>query len=166
MQNKLRDDINRQHAPDRLINETIEKLHRPQKKKNTVIYALPAAVLVAAVLLVCINLSLAREQMRYSEVEFLVLREVAVEETAETQRIELGEGTLIIKSSKEESLAPEELLTVEKTKIGEYNVCLGTDSEKNYYMAAFTMADTHYFFYARDCEKSQFEKYLKNFLKE
>lgn len=166
MQDKLREDINRQHASDRLINETIEKLHRPQKKKNTVIYALPAAVLVAAVLFVCINLSLAQEQMRYSEIEFLVLREMAVEETAETQRIELGEGTLVIKSSKEASLAPEELLAVEKTKVGEYNVCLGMDSEKNCYMAAFTMADTHYFFYARDCEKSEFEKYLKKFLKE
>lgn len=165
MQNKLRDDINRQHAPERLINETIEKLHRPQKKKKTVIYALPAAVLVAAVMFVCINLSLAQEQMRYSEIEFLVLREMDVEETVETQRIELGEGTLLIKSSQEKNVAPEELLTVEKTKIGEYSVCLGTDSENNYYMAAFTMADTYYFFYARDCEKSEFEKYLKNFLK-
>ena len=31
MQNKLRYDIERQHAPKRLIDETIEKLHKPQK---------------------------------------------------------------------------------------------------------------------------------------
>lgn len=165
MQDKLRDAINRQHAPERLINETIEKIHRPQKEKHSMMYALPAAVLVAAVLFVCINLTQAQEQMRYSEVEFLVLRENSMEEGIETQRINLGEGTLLIKSSKEYSVAPEELLTVEETKIGKYNICLGTGKEENYYMAAFTMADTNYFFYARDCEKDEFEKYLKNFLK-
>ena len=51
-------------------------------------------------------------------------------------------------------------------KIGEYNVCLGTDKEESYYLAAFAKADTNYFFYARDCEKDEFEKYLKKFLKE
>lgn len=164
MQNKLRDDINRQHAPERLISETIEKLHMPQKKKHTVIYALPAAALVAAALFICINLTMAREQMRYQEVELLVLRDVVMEENIDTQRLELGGGTLLIKSSKECEVAPEELLAVEKTKIGEYNICLGTDKEESYYLAAFTKADTNYFFYARDCEKDEFEKYLKKFL--
>ena len=73
---------------------------------------------------------------------------------------------MLIKSSKECNVAPEELLAVEKMKIGEYNVCLGTDKEESYYLAAFAKADTNYFFYARDCEKDEFEKYLKKFLKE
>ena len=102
MQNKLRYDIERQHAPKRLIDETIEKLHKPQKKKNTVIYTLPAVVLVAAVLFVCINLTMAQEQMRYQEVELLVLRDAVMEESIDTQRLELGEGTLLIKSSKKQ----------------------------------------------------------------
>ena len=166
MQNKLREDINRQHAPERLINETIEKLHKPQKKKNTVIYALPAATLVAAALFICINLALAGEQMRYQEVELVVLRDMAMEDDIETKRVELGEGTLLIKSSKECDVAPEELLCVERCEIGAYNVCLGTDKEESYYLAAFTKGDTNYFLYARDCEKDEFEEYLKKILKE
>lgn len=166
MQDKLRNDINRQHAPERLVNETIEKLHAPQKKKNTVVYALPTVILVAAVLFVCINLSLAKDQMRYNEVSFLVLRDIASEESVEVEYVSLGEGSMVIKKSENGSVAPEELLNGKKTTIDEKDVYLGSDKEGSYYMAAFCIDDIHYFFYARDCEKQEFEKYLKNFLEE
>lgn len=163
MQDKLRSDIERQHAPQRLIDETIEKLHTP-KKKNTTLYGI-AGALAAAVLFVCIQLLPAGDQMRYNEVNVPVLRDMTLMNEYEVERVNLGEGTLVIKSSETTSVAPEELLSGEISVIEDCEVYLGRSSDEIYYMAAFSLGEIQYYFQARDCEKKEFEEFIEKFIK-
>lgn len=165
MQDKLRADIDSQHAPEWLVNATIEKLHTSRKKK-TIVYALPTAVLVAAALFVCVSIPFFQTQMRYNQIEFMVMREMAMEEEVEVEHLTLGEGTLTIKSSDTSQVAPEELLQGKTTKVKGIEVYLGCDSEETYYMAAFSKDGVNYYLQARECEKGEFEKYLKNFFEQ
>lgn len=166
MLERFRSDIESQHAPQRLVEETIEKLHKVKKTRNAAVYVLPGAVIMAAALFFGIFLNVPGGRMNYTEVEYQIFRTNADEEDISTQRIELSEGTILIKSSAVCEVAPEELRVAEKTLIGEYNVCLGINPEGTCYMAAFTKEDIHYFLYGKDCKKSEFEDYLKKILKQ
>lgn len=163
MIDKFRADMDKQHASRELINATIQRLRQPEKKKSPLVYMMPVAVVAVAIILVFIYMGAEKDVFRYNQMDSFVLRDMTVINEAKVEHVDVGEGTVMVKSA-ETKVAPESLLEGSKSEIENYDVYLGSDERETFFAAAFTKDGKYYFFYARGCAKKDFENYLKDFL--
>ena len=163
MIDKFRADVEKQHASRELIDATIQKLRQPEKKRCSLVYMIPVAVIAAALILVFIHLGEDKDVFFYNRMDSFVLRDMTVTDEVKVEHVNVGEGTVMIKSA-ETNVAPESLFEGSKSEIESCDVYLGSDEQETFFAAAFTKDGRNYFFYARGCAKKDFEKYMKEFL--
>lgn len=165
MIDKFREQVNGQHAPEELINSTIEKLHKPRKAKAFVAGVIATGAIVLAVLTMLFIILRPNNVMNYNSISEVSMKDLPQNEQIISEYKSVGGLKVMIRSSQTEEVAPESLISGEKTDIKGYEVFLGINNVNNTYLAAFNKDDINYFIFARGGDKEEFEAYLKEFLK-
>lgn len=164
MVEKFKEEINRQHAPQKLVDDTLRKIHTQKKKKWKPVYMAPVGLAVAAALLLVVNVTTDVTEMNYNIMEEEMIRDIILEENITIEYQEAGEGTIMIRSSAVETVAPESLLAGEVTDINGYSVYLGKNETDHSYSAAFVKEKEYYYLYTKNASQKEFESFLKKFL--
>ena len=179
MMKEYRNDMNENHAPEALIQQTLgrireEELHNQnmvipfeKKKKKKGGWIAGIASIAAAFVLVCgiAAVQFVTPSYEYTELSSGMIRDyidLTGTTNVKTEYREYEDGQIMIKVSDGEIFAPKELLDGNKEKIEHIDVHLGCYNDV--YFAAFSIEGKNFLIRSEDVSQKDFEKFLKEFL--
>lgn len=161
---KFKEQVDGQHAPEDLINSTIEKLHKPRRSKAPAIGMLSVCAIVVTAFIMVFVIGHPKNIMNYNSISDASMKDMPQSGQITSEYQSVGEFTVLIRTSETQEVAPESLISGKKTDIKGYEVYLGINEISNSYLAAFTKDDMNYCIFARDGDKEEFEAYLMDLL--
>lgn len=169
--------VENQHAPEALIQATLKRIQEeetkmpenlPEKKIRKFPVTAVAGMAAAVLVLVGVTRLQSGSDIYYNQISDSIIKaetgffsEEKLNEEIETYYYEADGVRLMVQTSKNNQLAPKELIKGESSQIGNVEVYVGEIKENNRYVAAFEKDGIFYYIVGNNIEKKTFEKNLK-----
>ncbi len=177
---EYKEQVAQQHAPNELIQKTLNRIHEEQgkiekqsapvhesraSKKSRFRIVSSSIVAAAAGLAIIISVANANSgaNLEYGTIpETTMIRDMAGKESTVSVEVEYYmDNDIVIQSSEDKAVIPEELLKVGKQEVKDWQIYAAKNEEGNEIYVAFEQDGTYYYLRAYNISEKKLERFLK-----